>query len=155
MAPVLLILPPTVFVPVPESVRYARGVMPPIATVLTVPLPAATVKPNALLTSPSVTFPLTELVVMVRSAEKVEEREVPLKSTLPATTRSPLSVLTPVPARESPVSGVVPPIVPKVIEPLPLLMVKPNDPSIVDKVIVPFDVEVSMRSDPVKVTDPI
>ncbi len=69
MAPKLLIFPAIVLVPLPVNVINASGVVAPMATVLIVPLPAATVKPNALSTVPKVSLPFAELVVIVRSAE--------------------------------------------------------------------------------------
>ncbi len=124
MAPKLLIFPAIVLVPEPVNVINASGVTAPMATVLILPLPAAMVKPKALSTVPKVTLPFAELVVMVRSAEKPVVLDVPLRSTLPATVRLPLSVFAPVPARLNSVSGVSEPTAANVTLPLPLLVLK-------------------------------
>ena len=134
MAPLLRISPPMVLIPDPLKVMESNAWLDPIATVLIVPLPALIVKPKALFTSPRVTFPLPELVVMVRSAENPVVRELPFKSTLPLVIMLPPKVLLPVPCKVRLVSGVPAPIAPSVIEPLPLLTVKPNAPSSVKAV---------------------
>jgi hypothetical protein len=125
IAPVLRICkPPIKLVPDPVRVMKAKALFIPMASVVIVPLPASIVNPKALSTVPKVTLPFAELVVMVRSAEKPVDREVPFRSTLPATVRLPLSVLAPVPARLNPVRGVVDPTTANVTPPLPLLVLK-------------------------------
>ena len=69
----------------------------PTPTKLIEPLPALRVRPNALLVVPNATLPFAALVLMLRLAAKVVVREVPLRSTAPSATISPLSVFAPVP----------------------------------------------------------
>ncbi|CAM3794074.1 hypothetical protein POBR111598_10000 [Polynucleobacter brandtiae] len=145
--------PPTVLIPVPVKVTNASGVVLPIATVLIVPAPAAIVKPNALSTTPRVTLPFPELVVMVLSAAKPVVLDVPFKSTAPLVTIFPLIALLPVPCKVSELRGVAP-TAPSAIAPLPLLIVRPYAPAMSDKLIAPFALDVNKASE-FKVTDPV